>query len=432
MVKILARQVQWIEFSVRMTSMFQYPPARRHPLQTFEFWFLVIVGVGTVGAWKFGLLDLPSGAPDDVVASTEDDTSMIDRGGDSVPSGNDSTPEIEFNWDMEGTAPAPAQSEQMTISPNPTPPPIQTASAREWPATLSESENETTGLPPQQPETPALHPIEEPATAANNSGIRLASVSKPSSTPAKELPAQPQSILQLQPTGLDFTEVDALIAAGDDVSAHRKLSTWFWEKPDQRPLLMDRLNTLAGRIYFQPDTHYMEPFTVKFGDRLETIAKQYEVPWEYLSKLNRVSPEQVQSGKKLKVIQGPFHAVVNVSDFTVTIHAHGYYVTQFPCGIGRDGSTPTGSFKVTDKVVDPTYYGPDGIIKNDDPQNPLGERWLAISDDAGTLQGYGIHGTIDPQSIGKEESRGCVRLQNGDIDNLYDLLSVGSEVIIRR
>ena len=78
-----------------------------------------------------------------------------------------------------------------------------------------------------------------------------------------------------------------------------------------------------------------------------------------------------------------------------------------------------------EKLVDPTYYGPDGVIAHDDPANPLGERWIDIGNS------YGIHGTIDPASIGKSESQGCIRLHNDDVEAVYDLLTIGSEVVIR-
>ena len=43
-----------------------------------------------------------------------------------------------------------------------------------------------------------------------------------------------------------------------------------------------------------------------------------------------------------------------------------------------------------------------------------------------------IHGTIDPNSIGKAESRGCIRMQNAHVEEVYDMLTTGSEIIIRR
>ncbi|MEZ6066892.1 MAG: L,D-transpeptidase [Planctomycetaceae bacterium] len=134
----------------------------------------------------------------------------------------------------------------------------------------------------------------------------------------------------------------------------------------------------------------------------------------------------MQAGKPLKVIQGPFDAIVDLRDFRLTVHAHGYFVASFPVGIGQDNSTPVGEFTVEDKLEDPTYYGPNGVIAHDDPTNPLGEYWLSIGNS------YGIHGTINEDSIGRAESQGCIRLRNQDVADLYDLLIVGSKVVIRR
>jgi lipoprotein-anchoring transpeptidase ErfK/SrfK len=55
--------------------------------------------------------------------------------------------------------------------------------------------------------------------------------------------------------------------------------------------------------------------------------------------------------------------------------------------------------------------------------NPLGTRWLGLS-----RKGYGIHGTNAPKSIGKAASHGCIRLRNSDIEELFDLVSVGDAV----
>jgi lipoprotein-anchoring transpeptidase ErfK/SrfK len=58
----------------------------------------------------------------------------------------------------------------------------------------------------------------------------------------------------------------------------------------------------------------------------------------------------------------------------------------------------------------------------------LGERWIGL--DSGNQ--LGIHGTNDPASIGRAESRGCIRLSPTDVDDVYDILSIGSKVVIRR
>ena len=169
----------------------------------------------------------------------------------------------------------------------------------------------------------------------------------------------------------------------------------------------------------------MQAYEIQPGDLLQKVAPQYNLSWEYLARLNRVRPERVKVGQKLKVIKGPFSAFIDLSDFSLTIHAHGYFVKRYAIGIGADNSTPIGTFSVKEKLKNPTYYGPDGVIDADDQNNPLGERWISIGDS------YGIHGTIDPTSIGKAESRGCLRLGNEDIVEVYDFLTPGSEVVIR-
>ena len=74
------------------------------------------------------------------------------------------------------------------------------------------------------------------------------------------------------------------------------------------------------------------------------------------------------------------------------------------------------------RLPDPTWYGP-GRIVPPGKSNPLGTRWLGLS-----RKGYGIHGTNAPKSIGKRASHGCIRMRNHDIEELFELVSVGDTV----
>ncbi len=225
---------------------------------------------------------------------------------------------------------------------------------------------------------------------------------------------------------LDLSEIDRLMQSGQDIAALRELSRIYWQRPERRGQIRERLETLAKRIFFSPQPHYLPPYVVQPGDQLARIARQYKVSWPYLAKLNRVDPRRIRPGQKLKVIRGPFSALVDLSDFELTVHLNGYYVRSYRVGIGKDNSTPTGRFKVLNKVVNPQYTDPDGkVIDADDPNNPLGEYWLDLGD------GYGIHGTIEPDSIGRAVSRGCIRMRNEDVAEVFDLLVVGSEVVIQ-
>ena len=56
-------------------------------------------------------------------------------------------------------------------------------------------------------------------------------------------------------------------------------------------------------------------------------------------------------------------------------------------------------------------------------EQPLGTRWLGLS-----IKGYGIHGTNNPASIGKNASHGCVRMRNRDVEELFGMVGVGDQV----
>jgi lipoprotein-anchoring transpeptidase ErfK/SrfK len=228
------------------------------------------------------------------------------------------------------------------------------------------------------------------------------------------------------PAGVDLSEIDALLASGDYVNAHRQLSTIYWNQPELQPQIMERLDRNAEFIYFRPQPHFLEPYVIQTGDLLQRVAPRYRVNWEYLAAINNIDPRRIRPGQKLKVIKGPFSAFIDLSNFVLTIHCHGFYVKRFPIGIGKDGSTPTGRFTVLERVPNPQYTDPNGrVIAGDDPANPLGEYWLDLGDS------YGIHGTIEPDSIGKDASRGCIRMHNSDVAQVYNFLVRGSEVSIR-
>ena len=219
----------------------------------------------------------------------------------------------------------------------------------------------------------------------------------------------------------DFLESDQIL------EAHQELSAIYWKHPEHRHLIQQKIDETATIIFTTPEREFAEPHFVDYGETLGSIAKKYNVPWQYLARLNRLHPEDLQAGQQLKVVQGPFGAVVDLDEFCLTVHAHGWYVHCYRIGTGANDGTPTGEFKVEEKLENPTWYNPDGgVVDADDPENPLGEFWLGLGNH------IGIHGTIDPDSIGKAVSRGCVHLNDGDIDEVFSLLNVGSKVIIRR
>ncbi|HEX3655880.1 MAG TPA: L,D-transpeptidase family protein [Pirellulales bacterium] len=207
------------------------------------------------------------------------------------------------------------------------------------------------------------------------------------------------------------------------------LSEWYANPrlpPADQQQLTDLLDQLAGTVVYSRQ-HLLEPsYTVQPGDTLERIAERYDVPWQLLAKINGVPDSRyLRPGDQLKVLRGPFDASVNLTNYELTLMLRGRYAGRFKVGIGQDHSTPEGEFVVKNKVTNPAYPGPPPVAA-DDPANPLGERWIDLGNQ------IGIHGTNDPASIGRAESRGCIRLSPTDVEDVYDILSIGSKVVIRR
>jgi lipoprotein-anchoring transpeptidase ErfK/SrfK len=122
------------------------------------------------------------------------------------------------------------------------------------------------------------------------------------------------------------------------------------------------------------------------------------------------------------------HRVVMVSirDRKLAVLEGDEVLATFPVAVGADISpSPTGEFQIVNRVAHPTYYHAGKVIPSG-KENPLGTRWLGLSQ-----KGYGIHGTNVPGSVGRAASHGCIRLRNRDIERLFTMLRVGDVVVIR-
>lgn len=193
-----------------------------------------------------------------------------------------------------------------------------------------------------------------------------------------------------------------------------------------------------------PGDAFTSSYKVKSGDSLAKIAAANGTTWELLARINHLDPKRLRYGTSIKIVHGPFFAVVTKKTFTMDIYLGGLpgdkdstYVESFPVGLGKDDSTPTGVWAIGPhaKLRHPTYYPPEGgsPIDSDDPKNPLGGYWIALTGENGQALGrtsYGIHGTIEPDSIGKQASMGCIRLKNDDIAMVFDLMSEGKSKVL--
>jgi len=170
----------------------------------------------------------------------------------------------------------------------------------------------------------------------------------------------------------------------------------------------------------------MLTYKVQLGDSLWKIARRYATTIGAIKKANRLTRDMIRVGKKLKIPKGPFDALITKSNHTLQLLQDGKPVKVYSVGLGKDNSTPVGSFVVTSKLVDPVWYSEEhGRIPHGDPRNVLGNRWVGFN---GRI---GIHGTrkSDEHSIGKNMSDGCVRMRNADVKELYNFLVEGKSKI---
>ena len=119
-------------------------------------------------------------------------------------------------------------------------------------------------------------------------------------------------------------------------------------------------------------------------------------------------------------------AAVTVSKATneLRLTDNGKLFKRYHVGTGEYSKTPVGDFKIIIRLVNPPWWRADGrTIPFGDPENILGTHWLGLN-----VTGYGIHGTWDTNSIGKQATAGCIRLLNDDVAELYTILPVGSPV----
>ena len=167
-------------------------------------------------------------------------------------------------------------------------------------------------------------------------------------------------------------------------------------------------------------------YEVQKGDTLARIAKKFFTTQDLIMRSNNLKNARVVTlGRKLKVHNEKMSIVVDKSMNILTLKSGERIVKTYKVATGMNNCTPVGSFKIINKIIDPPWYTAGGVIPPDSPKNILGSRWLGLS-----AEGYGIHGTTEPQSIGNQVTSGCVRMKNAEVEELYALVGQGSEVVI--
>ena len=267
--------------------------------------------------------------------------------------------------------------------------------------------------------------------------------SAPASQPAAD-PPTPRTAGDPRTGNAGIEQARALLGAGKSLEARDALSALLKRdlgdnEQNEARALLTRLadDTIFGR-HSTPGDPLTDTYIVQSGDALAIIPRAYDVPYEALMLINGIKDASLlRAGQKLRVVHGPFNAKIYKSKFRLDVYLQDVYVRSFRVGLGKENGTPEGVWKVKNRLENPTYYPPASaegkqIISPDDPNNPLGEHWIGLEGTEGEAlghEGYGIHGTIEPESIGKAVSMGCIRMHNEDVALLFKLLQPGKSTV---
>ena len=299
------------------------------------------------------------------------------------------------------------------------------------PSVQTEPDSTATGEPPAEVRPPS--PL--PGPGANN--VASGGPSAPATRPAVA------DVQKAYLGALHLRDQNKLIEARDAISA--VLFTGGLDRHSETEAIRVATelasDTILSGIAYAGDP-YCDYYLVKFGDRLGRVVEELKlrVPYQMIMAINGITDARtLQAGKRIKVIRGPFHAIITKHTFTLDLHLHRQglpktFIRRLYVGLGKDDLTPTGMWRVAsgEKLIRPVWYpSPNnhnkGPIPYGDPNYAFGAKglWIGLAgadESTRLLSDYGIHSTNDPTSIAQCRSDGCIRLTDADIEIIFSAL----------
>ncbi len=208
-------------------------------------------------------------------------------------------------------------------------------------------------------------------------------------------------------------------------AAYQKLVNDF---PNSKEVMLwqkniDNIN--IGLLFSPRITPKSLAYEIKPGDTLTKIAREFKTTPDLIKRSNNLSGDKIVPGRKIKVSNAPWSILVDKSQSILILKCDEEIIKTYVVSTGKNNSTPVGNFKITSKLVNPTWFKAGAVVAPGSPENILGTRWMGID-----LPSYGIHGTTDPGSLGRQVTQGCVRMANPEVEELYTIIPIGTEVVI--
>jgi LysM repeat protein len=243
-----------------------------------------------------------------------------------------------------------------------------------------------------------------------------------SASPVPTTPALDATIAPTEPTfAASWPAIQAALDRGELAQAHQLLSRWYAD-PSHTPTDSERveslLSQLAGTVVYSTEHQLAPAHVVKPGETLESVAKEYSVPWQLLAKINGIAaPNQVRPGQELKVVRGPFSAVVDLGRNQLTLMVDGRYAGKFPVSVVPGQSVSDGQWVVDQKLPS----AEPAIVLRREAASPDA---TAASPSTLTIASGAPSGAATADST--------IQVSAKDAEELSDILSIGSRVVTRR
>ncbi|MFP4499597.1 MAG: L,D-transpeptidase family protein [Candidatus Hydrogenedentota bacterium] len=190
---------------------------------------------------------------------------------------------------------------------------------------------------------------------------------------------------------------------------------------------IDALGKLnVARVFARGQTPDSKVYSVEPGDNLTSIGIKLNTTQGLLMRANGIEdPSRLRVGQRLKWTPKDFQIVIDRTHCKLYLLDSDGIFKRYKVGLGKPGyETTLGKYKIGNKEKHPTWFKPGaGPIPSGDPRNELGTRWMPLVPvEEGLPKDLGIHGTIDPETIGYHSSHGCARLYPAAVEELYDLV----------
>lgn len=293
------------------------------------------------------------------------------------------------------------------VMPPPTPEPPKPAEPAPTPAPVPVATPAPTPTPPAPEPVPVI-----PTPAAPASAIPTPALLSPAAEAAKQLAE-----------ARELCKNDRCLQARDLCQQLLEKNKDAATRAEVEKLLGEIHITLAFSKRPMPEK---TDYTVQNGDTLGGLAKKFTTTKELIRKSNNFSGDVIRVGDRFRLLGAKWAVTVNKNSNDLLVTMNDKFFKRYAVGTGQYSMTPTGTFHVVSRLEHPTWYRAGGSpIPFGDTNNVLGTHWISLD-----IPHYGIHGTWETNTIGKQSSQGCIRLLNNQVEELYVLLPEGTPVTI--